>query len=57
MFTVGLTNLASLFSILLVVVVNYLGEYAVYPSYMPCVTDLFLLENLFSNSQVTKRIQ
>ncbi len=24
---------------------------------MPYVTDLFLLENLFSNSQVTKRIQ
>ncbi len=26
-------------------------------SYTPCVTDLFLLENPSSNSQVTKRIQ
>ncbi len=36
--------------------ISYHG-YGVCPSYMPCLTDFFLLENPFSNSQVTKRIQ
>ncbi len=41
----------------LVAVVKLPRLMAVSPRYTSCLTDLFLLENPFFNSQVTKRIQ
>ncbi len=52
----GLTNSAEFIFYSISGVESYLGC-AVCPSYTPSITDLFLLENLFSNSQVIKRLQ
>ncbi len=52
----GLPKLAEFINFL-AAVVSQLRQCAVRHSYTPYITDLFLLENPKSNSQVTKRIQ